>query len=96
MNILRVEPPVLTYASEDLRSASSRIADTVDTLDRDMSILAGAWTGEGAEAAMQRWRLENADLMRISTDAERAARAVDQCRELYERADVAVAGIWSL
>lgn len=96
MSTLRVEPPVLTYAAEDLRSASSRIAETVNALDRDMSILAGAWTGEGADAAMRHWRLENADLMRISTDAERAARTVEQCRELYERADATVAGIWSL
>lgn len=96
MTTLRVEPHALTFASEDLRIASSRIAETVDDLDRDMAILAGIWLGEGADAAMRHWRMENADLMRISADAERAARAVEQCRELYERADATVAGVWSL
>ncbi len=96
MSDLRIDPDSLAAAAGRLAQGAADIQARLDDLTLSANLLRHRWSGAAAEAfdcAKAAWDVDMARLRAILAEAAERARAG---AVTYDRADRAVAAIWSI
>ena len=96
MQSMSVNPAQVTALAGQIRTGSQNIRSTLDTLEREVNALKGAWSGEALEAYNQAQRSWSTSVTQMQELLTQIAGKTEEIAQQYTQTDSSAAGRFSI